>query len=86
MPVSPDPNDARRLDAVAVRAALRRLARAPGAPWLHGEIARRMGEKLAVILLQPERVIDWWSALGGGSGLLAAAYPKAQQLRVEPDP
>ncbi len=84
-PVSPDPTHARRLDPTAVRAALRRLARAPEVPWLHGEIARRMGEKLDLILLQPERVIDWWSALGAGAGLLEAAYPKAQQLRVEPD-
>lgn len=77
--------NARRLDPIAVRAALRRLARAPQAPWLHGEIARRMGEKLDVILLKPERVIDWWGALGAGAPLLEAAYPKAQQLRVEPD-
>ena len=85
MPVSSDQISARRLDPVAVRAALRRLARAPEPPWLHGEIARRMGEKLDIILLRPERVIDWWSALGAGAGLLEAAYPKAQQLRVEPD-
>jgi len=85
MPASPEQINARRLDPIAVRAALRRLARPPEAPWLHGEIARRMGEKLEVILLQPERVIDWWSALGAGAGLLEAAYPKAQQLRVEPD-
>jgi malonyl-CoA O-methyltransferase len=76
---------ARRLDAVAVRAALRRLARSPQAPWLHGEIARRMAEKLAVILLKPERVIDWWSTLGAGAALLEQEYPKAQHLRVEPD-
>ncbi|MEP7100493.1 MAG: biotin synthase [Burkholderiales bacterium] len=85
MPASPEPINARRLDPIAVRAALRRLARAPQAPWLHGEIARRMGEKLEVILLQPERVVDWWSALGVGGALLEAAYPKARQLRVEPD-
>ena len=85
MPASPEQTAARRLDPIAVRAALRRLARAPELPWLHGEIARRMAEKLEVILLRPERVIDWWSALGAGAGLLEAAYPKAQRLRVEPD-
>ena len=84
MPESPD-SAHRRLDPVAVRAALRRLARAPQPPWLHGEIARRMAEKLDVILLRPERVIDWWSALGAGAPLLEAAYPKAAQWRVEPD-
>ena len=85
MPASPDQNNARRLDPVAVRAALRRLARAPEPPWLHGEVARRMAEKLELILLQPERVIDWWSALGAGAALLTAAYPKAQHMRIEPD-
>lgn len=78
--------NARHLDPVAVRAVLRRLARAPQPPWLHGEVARRMAEKLALILLQPERVIDWWSVLGAGAALLEQAYPKARQLRVEPDP
>jgi malonyl-CoA O-methyltransferase len=83
----PDPIDhsARRLDPVAVQASLRRLARASEPPWLHGEVARRMGEKLEVILHQPERVIDWWSALGASGALLEKAYPKARQLRVEPD-
>ena len=85
MPATPEQINARRLDPIAVRAALRRLARAPQAPWLHGEIARRMGEKLELILLQPERVIDWWSTLGAGAALLEAAYPKARQARVEPD-
>jgi malonyl-CoA O-methyltransferase len=85
MPASAADTAARRLDPVAVRAALRRLARAPQAPWLHGEIARRMAEKLEVILLQPDRVIDWWSTLGAGAALLEQAYPKAQHLRVEPD-
>jgi malonyl-CoA O-methyltransferase len=84
MPAAAD-TAARRLDPVAVRAALRRLARAPQAPWLHGEIARRMAEKLEVILQKPDRVIDWWSTLGAGAALLEQAYPKAQHLRVEPD-
>lgn len=84
MPESPD-NGGRRLDPVAVRTALRRLAQASEPPWLHGEVARRMADKLSVILLQPERVIDWWSALGAGAPLLEAAYPKAAQWRVEPD-
>jgi malonyl-CoA O-methyltransferase len=44
-----------------------------------------MAEKLEVILHKPERVIDWWSSLGASAPLLEAAYPKAQQLRIEPD-
>jgi malonyl-CoA O-methyltransferase len=44
-----------------------------------------MAEKLQLILRQPERVIDWWSALGAGVALLAQAYPKAERILVEPD-
>jgi malonyl-CoA O-methyltransferase len=76
---------ARGLDPVAVNAALRRLARAPQPPWLHGEIARRMADKLDVILLKPDLILDWWSSLGAGEKLLQAAYPKARCVRVEPD-
>jgi malonyl-CoA O-methyltransferase len=68
-----------------VNAALRRLARSPEPPWLHAEVARRMTEKLRVILHQPELVIDWWSDLGAGSAWLAQTYPKARCVRVEPD-
>jgi malonyl-CoA O-methyltransferase len=84
MPASPD-HGARRLDPIAVQAALRRLARAPQPPWLHAEVARRMAEKLELILLKPELVVDWWSTLGAGGALLDRAYPKARRLRVEPD-
>jgi malonyl-CoA O-methyltransferase len=45
----PDPTPSRRLDDIAVAAALRRLARRGEAPWLHGEVARRMAERLALI-------------------------------------
>jgi malonyl-CoA O-methyltransferase len=82
---APTDSDARRLDATAVAAALRRLARAPQAPWLHGEVARRMAQRLEIIKLQPELVIDWWSSLGAGAELLRHAYPKARQIAVEPD-
>ena len=81
----PPPSPARQLDAVAVNAALRRLARAPDAPWLHTEVARRMAEKLQIILLQPELVLDWWGFLGAGKSALEQAYPKAQRWVVEPD-
>ena len=77
-------SSARGLDATAVNAALRRLARAPQPPWLHAEVARRMAEKMQVILHQPEFVIDWWSGLGAGAALLAQAYPKARRVLVEP--
>jgi malonyl-CoA O-methyltransferase len=78
--------DARRLDAVAVDAILRRLARGSAPPWLHGEVARRMAERLAVIRLQPECIVDWWSFLGASGPLLDKAYPKARRIAVEPTP
>ena len=81
----PEPANARRLDAVAVNASLRRMARNAEAPWLHAEVARRMAEKLQVILLKPELVLDWWGFLGAGGGVLEQAYPKAQRWVVEPD-
>lgn len=76
---------ARGLDAVAVDAALRRLARQDEPPWLHREIARRMAERLTLIRLQPARVIDWWGGLGAGREPLEQAYPRAAHVIVEPD-
>ncbi len=79
------PPATRALDALAVRRALRRQAAGGGAPWLHREIARRMAERLAVIRLQPDLVLDWWGGPGGGSQALAQAYPKARRISVEAD-
>ena len=76
---------ARPLDSIGTAAVLRRLAREPKAPWLHGEIARRMGERLQIIRLQPELILDWWGFLGAGAEVLDAAYPKARRIIVEPD-
>jgi len=73
----------RPIDAAALAHAQRRLARAAAAPWLHGEVARRMAERLPVIRQQPEVVIDWWARAGGSQAVLAAAYPKARLLCVE---
>src|SRR5882762_271432 len=84
MPDTP-PTDQRRLDAVAVDVVLRRLAKQPTAPWLHTEVARRMAERLQIIRLKPQRIIDWWSFLGASGGLLAEAYPDAQRVLVEPN-
>jgi malonyl-CoA O-methyltransferase len=84
-PSQAQPSSQRALDAAAVDAALRRAAPAEP-PWLHAEIARRMGERLSVIRLQPHALIDWWSFLGAGAAVLAAAYPKARRIAVEPTP
>lgn len=92
--VSPEPGAAapsRLLDAVALARHHRRLLRAATPPWLHGEVARRMAERLPVIRQQPQQVADWGARLGASSGLLNKAYPKARvhavaNGRVEPQP
>jgi len=82
MPTAP-PNAQRAIDAAALARASLRQASADDAPWLHGEVARRMAERLPVIRQQPETVIDWWAHAGGSQTVLAQAYPKARVLRVE---
>jgi malonyl-CoA O-methyltransferase len=75
----------RRLDAVAVEAALRRLARAAEPPWLHREVARRLVERLLPMRAQPARILDWWAGPGGGQEALRERYPKAEIVAVEAD-
>jgi malonyl-CoA O-methyltransferase len=77
------PRSSRPVQAAALALIVRRLSRAGEAPWLHGEVARRMAERLPLIRLQPRTAIDWWSHLGGTGGLLTQAYPQAKLLRVE---
>jgi len=79
-----DTEAARALDAQALAQVLRRLLRAPQPPWLHGEAARRMADRLAIIKRPPRRVLDWWAQLGGGAAALAAACPQARITEVEP--
>jgi malonyl-CoA O-methyltransferase len=74
----------RAIDAQALARVQRRQARAGKAPWLHTEVARRMAERLQVIRVQPETVIDWWAHAGASQTALASAYPRARRLRVEP--
>ena len=80
-----DRSGGRRLDAVAVEAGLRRLARHDEPPWLHTEAARRLAERLLPIRVQPERVLDWWAGPGAGARALRERYPKAEIVAVEPD-
>ncbi|MDC8784163.1 methyltransferase domain-containing protein [Roseateles koreensis] len=74
------------VDAVAVARQMRRLALADGPPWLHQEVARRMAERLSIIKMQPQSVLQWSAFLGGGGEALAQIYPRAQQVCVEPAP
>jgi malonyl-CoA O-methyltransferase len=70
---------------MATRAALRRIARNAALPWLHGEIARRLIERLAPMRAEPRRIVEWWATAGGGDEVLRAAYPRAERVAVEPD-
>jgi malonyl-CoA O-methyltransferase len=82
---SPAAQPLRPLDVAAVRRAVRRLAAAGTPPWLHGEVARRMAERLALIKLAPQRVLEWSGFLGASGDLLARACPQAQRVVVDPD-
>jgi len=70
----------------AARRQRARLARAAQPPWLHGEVARRMAERLPIIRQPPQRWLDWWAYLGGSAAAVRAAYPQALRTAVEPDP
>ncbi len=72
------------LDATAATRQIARLGRQPAAPWLHGDIARRMAERLAVIRMQPRTVLNWWGFLGDSFDALRLAYPQAVQIWTEP--
>ena len=83
-PFDADGTAARQLDAAGAARALRRTSLATEPPWLHAEIARRLGERLAPMRIQPTRIVDWWARNGAGGPVLRAAYPRAEQLSVEP--
>lgn len=74
----------RAVDAVALQRVRARMAAAQP-PWLHGEVARRMAERLAVIRMRPARVLDWWPASGASAEVLRRAYPDAGRRGVWPD-
>jgi malonyl-CoA O-methyltransferase len=75
----------RPVQSAALAQIARRMGRAAEAPWLHGEVARRLAERLALIRMQPRSVVDWWSFNGASQPLLRQAYARARMLRVEAD-
>jgi malonyl-CoA O-methyltransferase len=77
-------SNSRQIDPVAVDALYRRRVRQSEPPWLHREIARRMAERLPVIKLQPKTLVDWGGSAGASDEFLAATYPKARRIIVEP--
>lgn len=70
------------VDPVALRRARGRIDAAAQAPWLHAEAARRMAERLPLVKLQPQQVLDWSGPAGASSALLHKAYPRARQQLV----
>jgi malonyl-CoA O-methyltransferase len=71
-----------RLDPRALDRAWSRLGHAASAPWLHEEVARRMGERLTIVRQVPRHILDWWGELGASGELLAQAYPHAHVTPV----
>lgn len=70
---------------MALQRVVQRLHRADTAPWLHGEAARRMAERLPIVRMRPDTVLAWAPCVGGGSEVLQKAYPEARVLAVEPE-
>jgi malonyl-CoA O-methyltransferase len=67
-------------------AAARWQSHAPAqSPWLHDEVARRMGERLEWIKLEPKAWAHWEPVRGGQAAqeLVEKRYPKAQCYIVE---
>ena len=73
----------RALDPVALERLQRRMDRLAQPPWLHGEVARRMAQRLSVIRLKPQCIVDWGAFVGASQDALEAAYPQATRLAVE---
>lgn len=73
-------------DSAALARLLARMARAELAPWLHQEVARRMAERLPVILRAPEQWLDWWGFTGAGAAVVRGVWPQARRSVVEPTP
>jgi malonyl-CoA O-methyltransferase len=86
MPDTAAASHRRHLDEAVVARWLQRQAQAAAGPWLHGEVARRMAERLPVILSTPEVLLQWWGHIGASDALLQTTYPKARRVLVEPSP
>lgn len=72
-------------DGIAAQRVRRRIAAAAQAPWLHGEVARRMAERLPILRQPPACWLDWWAHAGGSEAAVRAVLPHAQRIAVEPE-
>ena len=73
----------RPVDPVALAHIATRLNAATEPPWLHGEVAKRMAERLPLIRQQPRRIVDWQTRLGASGDVLHSACPRATLVAVE---
>ncbi|MGY0197250.1 biotin synthase [Leptothrix sp. BB-4] len=73
------------LDAAAVRRLRRHRRDGAPQPWLHGEIARRMADRLSLVRQPPGEVLDWWREHADGDDPLRAACPQARFWQVDAD-
>jgi malonyl-CoA O-methyltransferase len=71
------------MDDAALRRVRGRMASAVQPPWLHAEVARRMADRLPIILRAPRTVIDWYAADGASAEPLRAACPRAARVAVD---
>ncbi len=74
----------RAVDPAALARWARRLAGTE--PWLHGEVGRRLADKLAVIRREPAAVLDWGWGAEADLARLHEAYPRATLCAVTPQP
>ena len=77
-----DAGTSRPVDATALARIATRLQAAAEPPWLHGEVARRMAERLPLMRRQPQRIVQWHAGFGASSELLRKACPKANLVEV----
>ena len=91
MPVMPDTSltpDAESpvdwLDAVAARRRFERAAASTASvDTLSREIERRMAERLDLIRITPQRILDAGCGIGAGSALLAKRYPRSAVVGLD---
>ena len=78
------PPDEYQLDMRALRRAFDRASKTyAGAAVVQGEVRTRLIERLDLVKLAPERVLDLGAASGQSTRLLKRRYPKAQVLGID---
>ena len=85
---SPSPQHALTLVDPIAEARMSRKTAISGQPWLHGEVARQMAERLPWIRHPVRCWLDWAPSRGGLGSVssVSSRWPEAQALFFEPDP